>query len=609
MSANEFNAVVANHRPVDPPRAAAGIIVGENLAGFNADTVQAVLEIEDELTQLQLHIENQEWQAAFERLQMYPDEIMPTYSQGGNGRALTALHLACEGGECPIPLLTAIIAKRPEVAAMVDKDGNTALHFAASGQYSYNAEAIACLLVAYPQAALMQETLERNTPLHLLLLLGGDVNLISVQLLLDVSYSKIAGLPRSCIPLKDIRGSDLTTSVLIAANFPPIVTQVIQQMAINDPFSFPRFLQPFLHLQAPTIVDSVPQLMENQPALLTIQECKQQTPLHSACARGLDTGVFRLLTNESRYPGAHEATRMKDHRERYPLFYAGCYGVPRDAIKLLFDLNPEAIRHVESFKLLTVHSTYISPVHNLEDRKIELKGKRPNPLLPIDGFFVRETALRLWRMYDFLLRLTYHVSYQDPPPGCSHWRVVHAAASIQSPPQFIRSAVHLFPWQLKERDEHGYLPLHLAAMCQRPGGVDESHYWLSKDINHKTLSSKLLPENRAEDNPITILVEAYPGAARAMDKDLRLPLHWAIETDKQWNEGIQSLVKAAPLALSTRDGLYHMYPFMLAGVAGNLDLTFELLLGNPMVVLSGVGMVQEAEQPCSHESKRLKQEK
>jgi hypothetical protein len=310
--------------------------------------------LEDELTQLQLHIENGEWEEAMERTLSHPDEIMPTLSQGGNGRALTALHLACETGECPLALLKNILTVRPQVAGMVDRDGNTPLHNACGGQFAYDPVVVSLLLIAYPQAVLMQESIDQSTPLHLLLVLGGDVNVTCVRMLLDVAYSKVAGLPLDYVPIQDFCGHDLAASVLIAASYPPLIIEMVHQIAIDDPYSFPKFLHSFIPLPAPTTLDVGPQLLEGQARLLMIRECKLQTPLHSACARGCNLDVVRLLTNEERYPGAHEAARSTDHKTRTPIFYAGCYGVPFEAIHLLFDLYPEAVRRLEFLPNLAI---------------------------------------------------------------------------------------------------------------------------------------------------------------------------------------------------------------------------------------------------------------
>lgn len=581
---NEHDVAVARNPPLHDD--GDNIIVADNLR-MEAD-VAGLREVEDELTQLQLHIENGEWDEAMKRTISHPDEILPTTSQGGNGRALTAIHLACESGECPLVLLRAMLTMRPESAGMTDKDGNTPLHNACGGQFAYDPSVIALLLIAYPQAVLMQESEGQSTPLHLLLVLGGEVNAVCVRLLLDVAYSKAAGLPIDYVPLQDFCDPNLTASILIAASYPPLIVEMVRQLAVNDLYSCPKFLLPFIHLPAPTTLDAAPQLLDGQSCLLLMRECKQQTPLHSACAAGCTTEVIKLLTNEERYHGAHEAARTMDHKLRTPIFYAGCYGVPLDAVHLIFDLYPEAVNRLELYRILPVHVTYISPMFSMEDKKLEVTTERKDASTPIEDLFVRDTAVPMWRMYDLFLRLTYHRSYQDPPPGCARWRVLHAAASIPTPPQFIRSAIMLFPWQVRERDEEGYLPLHRAAMCDRSEGVDEEQYWLNKGVNQKPLYHRLYPENRAEDNPITIFVNAFPDGARALDKDFKMPLHWAIETGKQWNEGVQSLVKAAPLALGTRDGKLGVYPFMMAAMIGNLDLTLELLLENPMMVASGI---------------------
>lgn len=574
------------------------IIVPENINGGVIGV--GVQEMEDELTELQIHIENEEWEEALVRVRMHPGEIMPTRSQGGMGRGLTALHLACENADCPIPLMRAILARRPEVAAMVDRDGNTPLHIACAGPFAYDHFAICLLLIAYPQATLMQDFLELSTPLHLLLVLGGDVNLVCLRLILDVAYSTVAGLPRSYVPMQDFCGSDLSSALLHAANYPPIVIQTVREVAIENMFTFPQFLQSFIQLPAPTTLDVRPGLVEGQSRLTILQENKQQTPLHSACARGLKSEVIRLLTNEARYPGAHDAARMKDRKDRDPLFYAACYGIPLDAIKLLYDLNPAAAHHFESYRILPLHVTYITPAHTDEERKLEIKREREDLAAPIEDYFVLQTAVPLWRRYEIFLRLTYHRSYEDPPPDCSHWRVVHAVGSVPSPQHFVRSAIKLHPWQLRERDEEGYLPLHRAAKCERPEGIDEGQYWLPKGINKKALYKRCHPENRSEDNTVSIFIHAYPEAARVLDNDLRLPLHLAIQTDKQWDEGVRSIVNAAPLALATRDPDNHLYPFMMAAMCDNLNLTLELLLSNPMMVQSGLDVYDTSRTPSLH---------
>ena len=171
---------------------------------------------------------------------------------------MTAVHLACNSEECPLALLVTMLTMRPQAAGMVDKDGNTPLHNACGGQFAYDPSVVALLLIAYPQAVLMQESIDQSTPMHLLLVLGGDVNLVCVRLILDVAYSKSAGLPIDYVPLQDFCGPNLTASILIAASYPPLIVKMVQQLAIDDLHSCPKFLEPFIHLPVPTTLDAAP---------------------------------------------------------------------------------------------------------------------------------------------------------------------------------------------------------------------------------------------------------------------------------------------------------------------------------------------------------------
>ena len=668
---------------------------GEGGGGSVLLMMDGVQEFEDELTTLQLHIENGEWHETLERIESHPEEILPVRQQGsGGGRRLSALHLACEGAECPLPVLLAMLQRQPRAAAMVDKDGNTPLHNACAGQYAYDPLVLCALLAAYPQAVLMKETVDQSTPLHLLLVLGGDVNLTCLTILLDVAYSPSLAIANNhdhngllCIEELQLGGNQpAAESLLLASRFPPLMVHLVRQMTSVLGGRFPQFLLPFLYLVPPRTLDLVtPQQQqtllqqEQQPApttqtgkttglsnnnnnnnsatdqsqggktnglpnnqttlrripnaaaaavpnqhhndnsqerlLLLMTESKGQTPLHSACARSLDTSVIKVLTNQARYVRAHEAARMREHKDRFPLFYAACYGCPDEAIRHIFDLHPPAIHHVESYRILPVQVAYITPQYSNQDRQFQMQhGPRQDPTqTDTTPLFVLPSAVPMYKTMELLLRLTYHNSYKDPLPPPSvqgisfpnnnnknkkrrnhaKWRVVHAAVAVPSPPSFVRSAIYLNPWQLSEHDEDGNIPLHIACRLDRRevGGIDPCQYWLRQGINQKRLFTRCLPEDRPNDNPIAILVHAYRKSAAYLDAAHCLPLHLAVLAGKGMVDGIQSLVKAAPLALATRDGQHHLYPFQLAAIGNvnTLDVVFELLIANPIMVQGGIG--------------------
>eukprot|EP00542_Grammatophora_oceanica_P000539 CAMPEP_0194063500 /NCGR_PEP_ID=MMETSP0009_2-20130614/80511_1 /TAXON_ID=210454 /ORGANISM="Grammatophora oceanica, Strain CCMP 410" /LENGTH=109 /DNA_ID=CAMNT_0038715641 /DNA_START=7 /DNA_END=333 /DNA_ORIENTATION=- len=105
-----------------------------------------------------------------------------------------------------------------------------------------------------------------------------------LTMVLDVAYSKMAGLPPTYVPALEFAGSDLETSVSIAALYPLVLIEAIHEIAINDPCAFPTFLRPFLHLRSPSRPpEEIPlEPFENQMRILLVQDAKQQTPLHSA---------------------------------------------------------------------------------------------------------------------------------------------------------------------------------------------------------------------------------------------------------------------------------------------------------------------------------------
>lgn len=70
---------------------------------------------------------------------------------------------------------------------------------------------------------------------------------------------------------------------------------------------------------------------------------------------------------------------------------------------------------------------------------------------------------------------------------------------------------------------------------------------------------------------IDLLVHLDPRAASVPDLDGRLPLHLAVEAGKAWDDGLRSLIWAAPRALETRDVETRLYPFMIAATVKDRD--------------------------------------
>jgi hypothetical protein len=223
-------------------------------------------------------------------------------------------------------------------------------------------------------------------------------------------------------------------------------------------------------------------------------------------------------------------------------------------------------------------------LHTIAERGFELTRTRENPHELIQDFFVESRSYIFFQQLEFYLRLTFGRVVKSET-----FSIIHAIAAIPSPPYFMRCAIRLFPWQLSTRDSDGCLPLHLACKVRRMHGINKLFYWMKEDVAIDMISFRLIPEVRAKDNPIAILTEAYIQGASALDGSGSLPLHLAILSGKTVADGIVSLIHAAPVALATRDNKYKLYPFMLAATVGDLELTYYLLLANPIMVQSGLG--------------------
>lgn len=258
-----------------------------------------------------------------------------------------------------------------------------------------------------------------------------------------------------------------------------------------------------------------------------------------------------------------------------------------------------------------------------------------------------------WERVCMFLKVTYFGSLQVPK-GRKFYSL-HAAASVKCPRILLQTVAKLFPEQAVQRDENGLTPLAIAASAsifQEPeieaadDFVDDQYYnhftspidysgpdhsEQENNLNHifkvESLSSlgnqsyghsregSLISEQASDSNHghasktslhpkspqklavIDILVSLNPRAAKIPDSDGRLPFARAVESRKSWDEGLRSLLWAAPEALSTRDTKTGMYPFMIAAVEHNASETtvYELIRLLPELISIGIPQTADAQ--------------
>ena len=260
------------------------------------------------------------------------------------------------------------------------------------------------------------------------------------------------------------------------------------------------------------------------------------TVLHFACHYGAPAAVVDRLLRE--YPNA---TRKQDTFGRTPLYHAVTKSANGEVMEKLIQADPSSITTAchpaavtASQVALNIHSPlYLAWVVILRDRQArqQRSGKKWNKaqlLLEAAYFHHLETAS----------------SGKKKPDAETYFRMIPAVITMSSflPHPVLELAIQAFPEQVREQDPiTGRLPLHMAA-------------------------SSMMEPHRA-DNAFRHLLQAHPEAAVQLDTHRQTALVIAIESGKQWDQGVERLFRAGPNRLHTRDTRSGLAPAILAATA------------------------------------------
>jgi hypothetical protein len=181
----------------------------------------------------------------------------------------------------------------------------------------------------------------------------------------------------------------------------------------------------------------------------------------------------------------------------------------------------------------------------------------------------------------------------------TQWSPVHAASYISCPRAVLFAALYNCPSQSwKQVDELGNLPIHYAAARQG----------YSKSL---PIGVTFSPHELKERSSVFDLVPLYPDCTKVVNCSGQLPIHIAIDKDKEarmsnsiFNQKEKKRLKRSetkdsiadsPLlflaradteSLEIRDGKTNLYPFIqaAAGDGASLDIIYCLLIKNPSLV-------------------------
>ena len=86
------------------------------------------------------------------------------------------------------------------------------------------------------------------------------------------------------------------------------------------------------------------------------------------------------------------------------------------------------------------------------------------------------------------------------------------------------------------------------------------------------------------------VLELIPSVVQTVDKDKRLPLHYAAGSATASYDVIMDVFKVCKHAASIRDPTTGLFPFQLAASSNNVEAAHGLLLANPNLVSSGINI-------------------
>jgi Molecular chaperone GrpE (heat shock protein) len=156
------------------------------------------------------------------------------------------------------------------------------------------------------------------------------------------------------------------------------------------------------------------------------------------------------------------------------------------------------------------------------------------------------------------------------------FRLVHASVALAGygcPIEMVRLAMSVYPQQVKEMDEDGNLPLHVAAVASSyiPDSVTSTYAEDSLMSVYSNLSS--LNPRTPFGTVIDMLLTSYPEAAKIPHGSSgRLPLILALEArQRSLSDGLKLLINAYPAALESKEFDPNLHPYILSLIGKHKD--------------------------------------
>lgn len=296
----------------------------------------------------------------------------------------------------------------------------------------------------------------------------------------------------------------------------------------------------------------ITELIRAYPQALLQVGTTGMNPLHIVCSSDhASAEIIRVLLLEgTKMHMAVPMCSMRDIDHDTPLHSACRCGASLDVLQLLMLVYPDAVNQRDYEGLTPLLRLWVREYVLLGDDVINgVKGKED--LVGELGEAWKKTMLLLYCAYVGSLKpLEGGVANSSRP-----FRTMHAVAAIDCPRRVVKIAAIVHRDQLMERDEDGMTPLLIAAQAPIHKFQDISHDGadledkledhLYSDDDGTADSEMPYEEDSTVSLPsvIDILMEAEPAASKLADSNGKLPLQHAIDSGKEWKQGVRALTE------------------------------------------------------------------
>jgi len=410
-----------------------------------------------------------------------------------------------------------------------------------------------------------------NTALHIACRFGAHnaVPLDVILILLDVCSTNAQNVD-GCTPLHlacSHRSSADVIHALLEASRREIATRPSQSISAFKLHHSSQCMDDYDDDEALVEVESFSKKETNTPkSAAAILTKSGKTPLHYACGsfRHLCIKAFRILL-EATYKdsGSSDILLQKDDKGDTPL-------------SLLQKRYSERIR--QAIEL-------IKNSGNLNQNQRDFIGPANDR---VNVSEIENTLGEFWEKASMILQTSYHGFNHTSSPKLDNtqdspeedyeyknmkkklrWRIVHASIGIGSkcPKPVVMLALTTYPEQVRECDEHGNFPLHIAALCEQShdGIFDDANYHSDREpTNEEQRHHEQLENYCANFNLIKSLLHIFPQAAKLPNIDGHLPFALAVDYGNwMWGEELKTLLMAFPAAIECLDLDDKCFPYLL----------------------------------------------